>query len=397
MVDTYAHWTLLGKIIILVLIQIGGMGVISITGILLMLAGKRITLSNQILIRDTYGLDSLSGVNRFLKRVILGTLIVEGIGAICYSLVFIPELGVAKGIANSIFTAVSAFCNAGIDVLGPDSLTRYSSNYWIMFVTMALIILGGIGYVVWFDVVDEIKLIPQRFKYMVIRRKGLNEHSRIVVYMTLFLIFGGALIIYMLEQDNPQTIGNMTVPDKIWNSIFQSVTYRTAGFTTISQAGLTEPTTVVGDILMFIGGSPIGTAGGIKTVTFLIVLLNVKSFVTNKTDTVICNRRLETGLIRKAMAITTVHFSMMLVLSIFLCVFTGFGFSDCVYETMSGISTVGVSRGITASLNSPGQMVVIIAMFLGRIGPISMALFFHTDGSIDPGKVRKGVGRFFVG
>ncbi len=390
-VDTYSYWSLFGQIVILFLIQMGGLGIVAVVSLVVVTASRRKSLLNMMLLKDSFNLESMRGVAPFIYRVFKGTLVVEGLGAIGYAFAFLPQFGALKGIWYSIFTSVSAFCNAGMDVMGPNSLANYYNKPLVLIVTMFLIVAGGIGYVVWFDI-----WTTHRNYHKKARKKGLglNEHTKLVLSLTGALILGGAVFIYFLERNNEATIGNMNVWEKILNSTFQSVTYRTAGFTTIPQEALREPTTLVGDILMFIGGSPVGTAGGVKTVTLYVLMVNVDSCMRGNYEPTAFNRRITDEMIRKATAIVVFHFLLALIFSTALMIYEGIPFIDSIYEIMSGLNTVGVTRGVTPNLNLEGRMIMIAAMYLGRIGPVSMALFFPSG---PDGRVKKSKGRFIVG
>ena len=394
-VDTYIHWTLFGKIVILCLIQLGGLGMISVTSIIMLFAKKKFSLGMTVMLHDSFNLNSFSGLMRFLVRVFKGTLIVEGVGALLYMPAFIPQFG-AKGIWYSVFNSISAFCNAGIDIIGPDSLISYNSNVLVMVNTMMLIIMGGLGYIVWFDVYTGIKKGIKREFSPIQVYKRFSEHTKLVLTLTLILISGGAVAIFIMEYSNPLTIGNMPVGDKILNSLFQSVTFRTAGFASVPQGGLRECTCAFGDLLMFIGGSPVGTAGGIKTVTFFAVVLNALSYIRNRNEAVVCNRRFSPETIRKAAAVMTVSFCVAFVMLLLLMVSCDVSLTDGAFEVFSATFTVGLTRGLTPTLNTAGRLIIILCMYLGRIGPISMALFF-TGKKNDQNKVKHIPGDFIVG
>lgn len=367
---TVLSWSVFGQIVILILIQIGGLGVITIMSGVMMLLHKKMGLSDRLLLQDAFNLNSLSGLNRFVKKVVGGTFLIEGIGALLYMTVFVPELG-AKGIWISVFTAISAFCNAGIDIIATNSLCDYALNPLINIVTCVLIILGGIGYIVWWDVLRLFKLARKK-KVRFFR--DLTLHSKIAVTTTAILIFVGALLIFTFEYNNPQTIKDYTLPQKIQMSIFQSVTTRTAGFATVPQENLTNASAIICLLLMFIGGSPVGTAGGIKTVTFAIIITSALASIKSKEDTELFDRRLTRQAVSKALAVTCMSFIIMFVSTIALSVVVDANALDIVYETVSATATVGLSRNITASLDTIGKFIIIITMYLGRVGPISLAV-----------------------
>lgn len=379
-VNTYEHWSIFGQVVILLLIQSGGLGIITFTTSIMLLLGKRISLKDRLLIEDAFNLSTLKGLVRFLKKIVIGTFVVEGIGAICYMFVFIPEFGVVKGIWISVFNSVSAFCNAGIDIIGPTSLMPYVSHPWINLVTMCLIILGGIGFIVWWDMIRVLKLYRKK---EIQGRKILakmNLHSKIVITATFYLIVVGALLIFLLEYSNPLTIGNLNFFDKIIASFFQSVTTRTAGFASISQKGLTDSAALICMILMFIGGSPVGTAGGVKTTTISMVFLSALATIRGTEEVTAFRRTIPRATIRKGIAVTVIFLATLFTLIMALSIVTKADFIDVAFETVSAMGTVGISRDLTFTLNTAGKIIIIIAMYLGRIGPISLALAFGIKG-----------------
>lgn len=375
-VSTLDHWSLFGKVVILLLIQFGGLGVITFSTTILMLLGKRITLNERLLIQDAYNLDTLRGMVKLTKKIIKGTLIVEGIGAILYSIQFIQDYDFFSGIGRAIFNSVSAFCNAGMDVLGNESLAMYRDNPLVNYTTMALIIIGGIGFPVWWDLVHVLKLaIRKEIKAKNILRK-LELHSKLVLSVTAILVFGGAFLILLLESRNEASIANLSFGNKIMASLFQSVTTRTAGFLTIPQENFKDATSLIFLLMMFIGGSPSGTAGGVKTVTIAVIVLSAISIVKGKSDIEIFKRKLPDFYLKKALAVVIVSLSVLLVTTTCLLVVNPGSFMDVLYETTSALATVGLSRNFTGTLNSIGKFIIIITMYLGRIGPITMMLAF---------------------
>ena len=395
-VDTFAYWTLFGKIVILILIQLGGLGIITVTSVLMVALHRRFSLSQSLLVHDAFNLDTMNGVIRFLIAVFKGTLVVEGLGALVYMITFIPKFGFLRGVWYSVFTSISAFCNAGIDILGPDSLISYQDNPLVLCNTMMLIIMGGLGYVVWIDVFRNLRTGIRRNYSPITIIKHFNEHTKLVLALTLGLILTGAVLVFALEYNNPDTIGEMGIGGKTINSVFQSVTFRTAGFASVPQDALRESTGVLGCFFMFIGGSPVGTAGGVKTVTMFVVFLNVISFIRNRKENVAFGRKVTSGMIHKASAIVMVSFSVTIVFMITLMITDNLPLIDSMYETFSATATVGLSRAVTPTLSIIGRWVIILAMYLGRIGPISMALFFRYD-TKDRNQISYAEGRFFIG
>ncbi len=394
-VDTFSHWSLFGQIVILFLIQLGGMGIVAVTSALMLLLHKKLTMSQTLMLQESYNLSSPAGLRKFFVRVITGTLATELIGACLYAIRFVPRFG-PVGAWYALFLSISAFCNAGMDILGPDSLIPFRDDPLVMTVTMILIVLGGLGYVVWFDVAGGVRNgIKKRYTPLTVFKR-FNEHTRLVLSLTFFLILSGALLVFAFEVNNPDTLGGMTLDQKIVNCLFQSITFRTAGFATIPQQMLTEPASMLGCLFMFIGGSPVGCAGGVKTVTVCIVFMNAVSFIRNRKETVIFDKKVSEDMIRKAGAIVLVSFIITFMMTLILMETDHIGFVDAAYEMFSATGTVGLSRGLTSTLHTGGRVAVIIAMFLGRIGPISMALFFNARPS-DKNNLHYAEGRFLAG
>ena len=369
-VPTFSAWSTFGHIVILFLIQIGGLGVITVVSILAMMFHRKMGLSDRLLLQDAFNLNTLSGLSQFVKKVVLGTFLVEGIGALLYMTVFIPEFGL-KGVWISVFTAISAFCNAGIDIIAADSLAGYVHNPIINLTTCLLIFFSGIGYIVWWDVIRVLKLRKKR-KIKVL--KVLTLHSKIALATTLILIFGGALCVFIFEYNNPLTMKDFTLYQKIQASFFQSVTTRTAGFFTVPQENLSNSSALVSLLLMFIGGSPVGTAGGVKTVTIAVVIASAIASIRNKNDVTMFNRNLSKEAVSKAVAVICTSFFIMFISTLLLSAVTDSGFLDILYETVSATATVGLTRNLTASLNTVGKFIIIITMYFGRVGPISLAV-----------------------
>ncbi|MBQ2827642.1 MAG: potassium transporter KtrB [Clostridia bacterium] len=366
---TVSTWSVFGQIVILVLIQVGGLGIITIMSGIMISLHKKMGLADRMLIQDAFNLNTLSGLIRFIKKVLLGTFIVEGIGALLYMTVFVPDFG-AKGIWISVFNSISAFCNAGIDIIAADSLCSYATNPMINLVTASLIILGGIGYIVWWDVIRVGKMKTKR------KFSHLTLHSKIALSSTIIFILAGAVLTFIFEYSNPLTIKDFSLFDKIQASFFQSVTTRTAGFATIPQENLTNASSLVSLILMFIGGSPVGTAGGIKTVTITVIFASALSAVRNRQDVSLFGRNIKKEAVSKATAVMCMSFIIMFTSSLLLSAVSDASLLDILYETVSATATVGLTRNLTSSLNLAGKIVIIVTMYLGRVGPISLAIAF---------------------
>lgn len=371
------QFTLIGKIILLILIQIGGLGVIACTIGFFIILKKRITVRERVVIQETYNLDKISGMVAFIIRVIKGTFLVEGIGAVFYSFQFIPEFGLVKGIWYSVFHSISAFCNAGIDILGDSSFVRYVDNPLMNFTTMALIIVSGIGFTVWSDIRSTFK---EAKKKNLTFRKGIGKltlHSKLALLMTLILIFGGTLIIFLLEYNNPNTMADMSFGEKLMASAFHSVSTRTAGFATVSQSGLHSGTKFITCILMFIGGSPGGTAGGVKTTTIAMLAMVCITVIHGRKDTECFGRKLSVENFRTGFSVVMLAMVFLITGTTLLAVVEPTkDFLGLLYEASSAIGTVGLTADLTPTFGNAAKTIVMIMMYIGRIGPVTIALLF---------------------
>lgn len=370
---TVSAWSGFGQAVILLLIQIGGLGLITILAGLSLFINRKMKLSDSLLLQDAFNLNSLAGLGSFVKKVLLGTFIVEGTGALLYMTVFVPAYGL-RGIWISVFMAVSAFCNAGMDVMATDSLCGYVAHPLINAVTCALIILGGLGFIVWWDIIRVAK--DSRVKKGSPLRR-LTLHSKIALSSTAVLLALGAVLFFVFEYRNPQTLGELSLFGKIQAAIFQSVTTRTAGFASVPQEHLTNPSVVLSLLLMFIGGSPVGTAGGIKTVTFTVLLAAALAAVRNRRDVSLFGRTVPRAMISKAVGVCCMSFLILFLSTLLLSTVTDASIPDVLYETASATATVGLSRGLTGQLSTVGKLIVTVTMYLGRIGPISLAVAFN--------------------
>lgn len=373
-VPTYSTWSFFGQLIILFLIQIGGLGVVTIMSGLMISLHRRIGIKDRMLIQDAFNLNTLSGMVKFIRKVFAGTFLVEGIGALLYMTVFVPEFG-AKGVWISIFNAVSAFCNAGMDVISENSLYAYVHNPVINIVTILLIIMGGIGYIVWWDIMGALKNIRrQKLKCFA----NLTLHSKLALSVTGILILAGTIAFFILEYDNPLTMDGFSLFDRLQASLFQSVTTRTAGFATIPQEDLTNASAIVSLLLMFIGGSPVGTAGGIKTVTFAVLLASAFATMKSQAEVDFFHRTISKRAVSKAVAVVSMAFLILFTATLLLSAVTDADALDVFYETTSAAATVGLTRSLTSGLNLWGRIIIIVTMYLGRVGPISLMIALNT-------------------
>ena len=370
---TASAWSVFGQAVILVLIQIGGLGIITVTAGVVMAADRKMRLPDRLLLQEAFNLNSLAGQRQFVKKVIAGTFAVEGAGALIYMTEFVPAMG-PRGIWASVFNSVSAFCNAGLDVIGEDSLCDFVVNPVVNFVTAALIILGGIGFIVWWDV---LRVFRERRDNRINPLKRLSLHSKIALSATAALLIAGTAVFLAFEYNNPHTIGALSFPHKLQAAFFQSVTTRTAGFASVSQKALTPASAVTALLFMFIGGSPVGTAGGVKTVTFAVLLAAALSSVRSKNETTMFRRRIAPAAVKRALAVVAMSFAITFVSAVALLATSSFDTLDVLYEAVSATATVGLSRGITGSFGTVQKLIVTATMYLGRVGPISLAVAFN--------------------
>lgn len=365
--DTFTHWNVFGQLVILLLIQIGGLGFITVGVGFSMAFRRRIGLWQRDLLKESINAMEIGGIVKLSRKIFIGTALCEGAGAILLATRFIPEFGFVKGIYYSIFHAISAFCNAGFDLMGAQqqyaSFTSYAADPVINIVLMLLIVVGGLGFVVWSDVVSK------RFHW-----KNYCLHTKMVISVTLILIFGGALLLFLFEQGG--TIKGMSTGEQILTSLFGSVTARTAGFNTVDTGALQPESKLLTIVLMFIGGSPGSTAGGVKTTTIAVILIYVISNLRGENGCNVFHRRIGDEVIKKASMVFCLNLFLGLMSVTLILATSNLRMSDVLFEVYSAISTVGMTTGITRDLNVVGRIVIIILMYCGRIGSMTFALSF---------------------
>lgn len=374
-VDTCTHWTIFGQIVILLMIQIGGLGFITIGIFFSILLRRKISLRERGLMQESVNTLQIGGIIKLAHKIIKGTFIIEGIGALILAIRFSFQLGIVKGIYYGIFHSISAFCNAGFDLMGYQeeyiSLVPYSADIVVNITIMLLVVTGGIGFIVWDDVTKH----GLKFKkYML--------HTKIVLVSTAFLLFSGAFLFWVLERNN--ILAEKGILEQILCSMFASVTARTAGFNTVDLAKLTDAGKFLNVVLMFIGGSPGSTAGGIKTTTIVVILMYIWS---NMKRTYGCNlfgRRLDSESIVKASAVFCTNLFLATAAVLFISAVQVLPVADVLLEVFSAIGTVGMSTGITRELLLPSRIAIIILMYCGRIGSLSFALSFTQKKRIAP-------------
>ncbi|MDY6062544.1 MAG: potassium transporter TrkG [Erysipelotrichaceae bacterium] len=367
-VNVASKYSTFGHIVILLLIQIGGLGLMTFISITLLFIRGKLDFKERLLLRDSLNKDNLQNLNDYIKKIIIYSFGFETLGALLLMLSFIPMFGVIGGIKKSIFLSVSAFCNAGIDVLGANSLIPYSGDLIINITIAFLIIAGGLGYAVWFDIHNHLAIFKRVGKY----KERFKIHTKLVIRLTLSLIVIGMVMIFIFEYNN--ALKGMSLGHKILTSFFNSVTLRTAGFASIDYSVILNPTKLIMILFMLIGGSPGGTAGGIKTTTFFLIFLTIYYEFTGNEETMAFNRHIKKINFIKAYTIFGFYFFCLFVAMLILG-FTNsnFLFIDLLFEAVSAIGTVGLSIGITTGLSLLSKIIIIILMFIGRLGPITIA------------------------
>lgn len=370
--DTATHWTLFGQLVIIAMIQIGGVGFMTIAIVIMAFTKRKITLSQRSIMQNSISAPQIGGIVRMSKFIALGTLTVEGIGAVLLSVDFIPRFGPGKGIYYSIFHSISAFCNAGFDLMGNEtgkftSLTGIADNWYVNMIIMLLIIIGGLGFFVWHDVIDK------RF-----RIRNLNLQSKMVLSISTGLVFMGALVILILEY-NGSMLQGMPVGEKILASLFQSVTARTAGFNTTDLNVMSEAGKMVMICLMLIGGSTGSTAGGIKTTTFWILCVSVLTTFRRRKNIEAFGRRMEEGITRTASCVLVTYLLLIISSAVILSAVEDLPMMTTLFETGSAMATVGLSFGVTPTLGMFSKLLVAFLMICGRVGSITMLLAFSSE------------------
>lgn len=388
-VGTATHWSGFGQAVILLLIQIGGLGFMSLASIASFLTRRTITLRERMVMSAGLNLTENAGIVRLTRRVLVGTLAFEGAGAVLLATRFVPRVGLWQGIKMGVFHSISAFCNAGFDLIGtPDnpfaSLTGYADDVLVNLTIMALIVIGGLGFFVWGDIWDK-----RRFR-------RLRLHTKLVLITTALLLCTGFALTLLFEWGNPQTLGEMPVQDKLLAAAFQSVTLRTAGFNTIDQAALTGPSQAVACLLMMIGGSPGSTAGGIKTVTAAVLVLSAISALRGRTTVSAFGRTIVSRSIMNAVTMMIVGGTLSLTGACVISYVEGAPFGMCLFEAVSAFATVGLSMGLTPTLSAVSRLILILLMYLGRVGVLTLGvavLMRHRE----PPKMQYPAGDVMVG
>ncbi len=386
-VDTATHWNYFGKTVIITLIQIGGLGFMSFATMAAVFLGKKLGLKDRLLMQEAYNAMSLQGIIRMVRYVVFFTFGVELAGALILMTQFIPMFGWGRGIYYGVFHSISAFCNAGFDLMGNyTSLTGVNTNKIILFTIASLIVIAGLGFSVWIEIWN--------FKSF----KRLSLHAKLVLSTTAALIFGGAILIFIFEYHNPVTLGTMGILDKMNNALFASVTPRTAGFNSISVPDMAMASRLLTIILMFIGGSPGSTAGGIKTTAISVLFLTVLCVIRGRHDPEAFGRRIDKENVFKAFAVVVIGLGIVVGVSLWMSFFEapqGATMEQLIFEATSAFATVGLTEGITPGLQSGSKIALIMGMYFGRVGPITVMLALSKQKS--PAQIRYPDGKILIG
>lgn len=384
--DTFTYWSLFGQIIILLMIQIGGIGFMTVVTLFAIVIGRKIGIYERKVLMESAGTIGQSGVIRLIKRILIGTFVIEFVGACILMIRFIPQMGAARGIYFAIFHSISAFCNAGFDLMGYagqfSSLTAYSSDLLVNITVMSLIVIGGLGFIVWSDIIDTKGNV-----------KKFQLHTKLVLIATAIMISISVLLFFIFEKNN--MLEGKSVKEKILVTLFASITPRTAGFNTLDINALTDSSKLLTMVLMFIGGSSGSTAGGIKITTFVVLILGVIANTRHNSEVIVGKRRLEGSLVNKALAIVASYLGIILIGITIVCAIEPFGLTKIAFEVISAVGTVGLSTGITPYLGVISKLVIILTMFAGRVGVLNLVLAISEKKYNPP--VKKPVGKILIG
>ncbi len=385
--DTGTHWSYFGKTVIIVLIQIGGLGFMAFATLISLLLGKKITLKERLIMQESMNTFNLQGLVKLAKYVLIFTFSAELLGAMLLSTQFIPEFGFGKGIYYSIWHSISAFCNAGFDLMGNfSSLSHFADNPVIILTITALIVIGGLGFVVWSEI----------YNYKSFKR--MSTHSKFVIMMTLMLILVGTLFMFIFEYNNPMTLKPMSIGNKMTNALFAAVTPRTAGFNSIPTSAMSTAGIFLTILLMFVGGSPGSTAGGVKTTSLGVLIMTILSVIKGKEDTEIFKKRISKDTIYKSFTIVTIGLFLVIAVTMLLSITeVGASFEELLYESTSAFGTVGLSIGLTGRLSLLGKIIIIFTMYCGRVGPLTVFLALVRSKKKNKGDIRYPEDRIIVG
>lgn len=373
------QFSVFGKIIMIILMQIGGLGLMTLIAIFLIFLEGKLTLATKKSMSEAVNRNNFDDFHHFIQSIVKYTIFFEVIGILVLSTRFVPEFGLSEGLFNATFISISAFCNAGFDPFGANSLANYVSDPIIILTVASLIVMGGLGFGVWFDISQGSKLIlkgKQKIRFVI---NHFHVHVKLVIFMTVLLIVSGFVFFVLFEFSNPESFGPLSLWDKLLNALFHSITLRTAGFSFLNVGNFRVVTLLFMMIYMVIGGSPGGTAGGFKTTTFAILILMVIAELRGKDSITVYHRSIGREQFRKAFIIVVILLSILFVSIMLLSMTESFTLPEISFEAASAIATVGLSTGITANLSYLGKWIIILLMFIGRIGPLTMILSINTN------------------
>lgn len=366
--DTWTQWSGFGQLVILTLIEIGGLGFMSAATLVVFFLRRRIGLKQRLVMAQALSVNDMDGIVRLQKTVLVGSFGVEAIGAVILTLRFWPEYGPWRAVKWGVFHAVSAFCNAGFDIFGSitpgASLMEFQFDPVVLLTLGTLVVVGGLGFLVWQEIAERKSF------------RKLSAYSKLVLQTTALLLLSGWVLTALLEWNNPETIGNMPLPEKLLNSLFQSITLRTAGFASVDQALLTDGSKAVAMVLMLIGGSSGSTAGGLKTVTFIVLVLFIAARARGKSSACVFKRTIPDSQVMDAMTIAFIMIMLAVFGGIFISTTSPVGLTDALFEAVSALGTVGLTAGVTGNLSIPAQYLIIVYMFFGRVGVLTISLGF---------------------
>lgn len=365
--DTWSQFSLFGQVVILMLIQVGGLGLVTLTSFFALAARRRMGFRDLRLLGESVSADGLSKATEVLKIVIKLAAAFEAVGIVLLLFAFVPQFG-AEGVWVSVFTAISAFCNAGFDLFGRfgaySSLVPYVNNYYVQAVVMFMIMAGGLGFMVWVELAEYRK------------KRRLSLHAKVVLQFSVIFWVGGAVLLALLEWSNPRTMGGLSVPGKIMAALFQSVSTRTAGMNTIDLAACSPISKLLMSVLQFIGAAPGSTGGGVKVTTFAVLILTIRSVAQGRDDCVIGGHHIESKTVYRALTIIVIGAVAAFGSAVVVYYNTAETVSviDCIFESCSAFGTVGLSVGVTGQLNTGAKLLYMACMFMGRVGPVSLAI-----------------------
>lgn len=365
--DTYTNWSLFGQIVILVMIQIGGIGLMTIISMIFIFLKKKLSMQERVVLMQAAGNVHIAGMVKLVQRILIGTMSIEAAGAVLLAIRFVPRMGWGQGIYYAVFHSISAFCNAGFDLMGKQtpfsSFTAWQDDWLVNMTLAALIVLGGIGFLVWED------MLRNKWNF-----QHYSLHSKLILITAALLLIVGTIGYFIFESG--YTMQEDSIPNRLLKSFFTSVTMRTAGFNTIDYSQMSPSSVLLSNTLMMIGGSPGSTAGGIKTTTIAVIFIAMASMAHGNSDITIFKKRLGKDLVKQAAVIVIVYLTYVIIGTMLICHIEGISLAAASFETTSAVCTVGVTMGITPSLGTLSRILLIIFMFSGRIGGFSLMLVF---------------------